>query len=137
MVKWAVAILKKEDHILIGQLKERTMTMPNMTWYFPFTELKENESPRKAIKRIFEEDFNLDVEVDKLIDKYVPSENPKLTQYIYLVKYKGGSSAISKSMKDMTWIKPTQITKYLTNFMSKSFMEYLEHLEKGKEFEFY
>jgi len=137
MVKWAVAILKKEDHILIGQLKERTMTMPNMTWYFPFTELKENESPRKAIKRIFEEDFNLDVEVDKLMDKYVPSENPKLTQYIYLVKYKGGFSNTSKSMKDMTWIKPTQITKYLTNFMSKSFMEHLEHLEKGKEFEFY
>jgi hypothetical protein len=135
MIKWIEGILHKDGKVLIGKLRRPDGLIPRIQWTFPFVELKESESPRKAIKNLFEEEFGMKIDVGDCLLKYTPSENPKVEQYFYELKHVFGNVLVSKRYSNFSWIKPTQILKFFSTSVSKEIMDYLRLLErygKGK-----
>ena len=138
-IKWLMGILYRDAHVLIGNLRHKNMLIPRLQWTFPFTKIRDDESPRKAAKRLFKEELGMDIEVGQFILKYVPSENPKVEQFFYEIKLKKAPKVAnvisSKRFLKFGWIKPTQILKYFTTSISKEVMDYLRSLEDtGKGF---
>jgi 8-oxo-dGTP pyrophosphatase MutT (NUDIX family) len=132
-IKWIVGILNRDDRVLIAKLRNKNLLIPRMQWMFPYTLLKEEESPRKAIQRLFLNELGLGIEVGRFILKYTPSENPKIEQYFYDVKFKAGNVINSKEFSEFSWILPNQIMKYFTTSVSRDLMDYLNSLAKKGE----
>jgi len=130
-IRWIVGIANRDGRVLIAKLRNRESLIPRMQWTFPYIVLKEEESPRTAVKRLFGDMLGLTVEAGKFLLKSVPSENPKIEQYFYEVKYKIGNVAHTKDFSEFTWVLPTQVLKYFTTSLSKDLMDYLRSLEKG------
>lgn len=129
-IKWVVGVVNRDGRVLIAKLRNKEALIPRLQWMFPYTPLKEEESPRTAIKRLFGGELGINVEVGKFLLKSVPSENPKIEQYFYEVKYKSGNVINSKEFLEFSWILPTQIIKYFTTSVSRDLMDYLNFLEK-------
>jgi hypothetical protein len=134
MIKWVEGILYRDGYVLIGKLRKKNPLITRLQWTFPFRQLEEDESPRKAIKFFFKSEFGIEVVVSKFLLKYNPSEKPNLEQYFYGLKYSSGNAITSKNYSQFLWIKPTQVLKYFSTSISKELMDYLRFLEKtGKE----
>lgn len=132
-IRWIMGIAHRDGRVLIAKLRNRELLIPRMQWTFPYIVLKEEESPRTAVKRLFGETLGLNVEAGKFLLKSIPSENPKIEQYFYEVKYKSGNVINTKDFSEFTWILPTQVLKYFTTSLSRDLMDYLRSLEKGGE----
>ena len=130
MIKWVEGILYRDGHVLIGKLRRKNTLITRIEWTFPFKTIKENESPRKTIKSLFEKEFGVKVNIGKFLLKYGPSENPKVEQYFYELKHVSGNVISSKNYSQFSWIKPTQILKYFSTSVSKELLDYLKSLEK-------
>ncbi|MCD6547206.1 MAG: hypothetical protein J7K22_01480 [Nanoarchaeota archaeon] len=131
MIRWVEGIVYRDGRVLICKLKHKNPLITRLQWTFPFAELKDEESPRMAVKNLFKNELNMNIEVGKFLIKFVPSENPNIEQLFYEIKYKGGHPIFSKNFSDFTWVKPTQILKYFTTSISKDIMDYLRFLEKN------
>jgi hypothetical protein len=129
-IKWVVGVLNRDSRVLIAKLRNKNPLIVRLQWSFPFTELKDEESPRKAIQRLFENELGMKIEVGKFLLKTSPSENPNIEQYFYEVKHKKGSVVNSKNFSEFSWVMPTQIVKYFTTSVSRELMDYLGFLEK-------
>lgn len=132
-IKWVVGILNKDGKVLIAKLRNKEPLIPRMSWTFPFVQLKEEESPRIAIKRFFENELKIAIEVGKFLFKENPSENPKIEMYFYELKHKSGNVINSKNFSEFSWILPTQVIKYFTTSVSRELLDYLTFLEKKGE----
>ena len=131
VIRWIMGVAHRDGRVLIAKLRNKEALIPRMQWTFPYIVLKEEESPRTAVKRLFGETLGLNVEAGKFLLKSTPSENPKVEQYFYEVKYKSGNVVHTKDFSEYTWILPTQVLKYFTTSLSKDLMDYLRSLEKG------
>jgi hypothetical protein len=132
-IKWIVGILNKDGRVLIAKIRGKELLIPRMQWTFPYIMLKDEESPRVAIKKLFEGEFKINVDVGKFMFKESPSENPKIEMYFYELKHKLGNVINSKNFSEFSWIMPTQIIKYFTNSVSRELLDYLTFLEKKGE----
>ena len=130
MIKWVHGVLYRDGYVLIGKLRKKNPLISRIQWVFPFKRMKEEESPRKIIKSLFEKEFGMEVTIGRFLVKYVPSENPKVEQYFYELKPISGNVISSKNYSQFSWIKPTQIVKYFSTSISKDLMDYLRSLEK-------
>lgn len=131
MIKWVEGILYKDGYVLIGKLRRRNVLISRLQWTFPFKEIHEDESPRKIIKNLFQNDFGMKVKVNKFLVKYTPSENPNIEQYFYELKWLSGNVITSRDYSHFSWVKPTQVLKYFSTSISKEIMDYLRFLEKS------
>lgn len=131
MIRWVVGIVYRDGHVLIGQLRKRNSLIPKIVWTFPFKEVKEDESPRKIIKNLFQDELSMNVKVGNFLIKYVPSENPNIEQLFYEIKYISGNPIASRNYAHLTWVKPTQVLQYFSTSLSKDLMDYLRFLEKS------
>ena len=130
MIKWGIGIVQRDGYVLIGKLRKENPMIPRMKWTFPLIKIKDDESPRTAIKTLFNEHLGLKVSIEKFLLKYVPSENTKVEQYYYELKRTAGNVISSKDYAEFCWIKPTQVLKFFTTAISKELMDYLRTLEK-------
>lgn len=128
-IRWVMCIVEKDGDILLTKLRGRNALIPRMEWTFPFVVLKEEESPRLAVQRIFN-NIKLNVKVGKFLVKYVPSENPKVEEYFYDAKCERGFPIASEEFSQFIWIRPTQIAKYFSTSISSDVMDYLRSLEE-------
>jgi len=129
-IRWVVGVLNRDSRVLIAKIRSKELLIPRMQWAFPYTTLRDEESPRTAIKRLFNNELGMNIEVGKFLVKVIPSENPKVEQYFYEVKYRAGNVINSKDFSEFTWILPTQVLKYFTTSISRDLMDYLNFLEK-------
>ena len=122
----SVIILRGKD-ILLVKLKDIDKALPRSSWVFPFLELGENESPRKAFNDLLHE-FGINYSIRKEIFKYTPSENPKLLYIVYVVDYIGGEPDVSKRFQTYKWVPINEITTYSTSFMDANISRYLNEI---------
>lgn len=130
MIKWGMGIVQRDGYILIGKLRKENPLIPRLKWTFPIVEINEGESPRTALKNLFNNNLGLKVSIEKFLLKYVPSENTRVEQYYYELKGASGNIISSKDYSEFCWIKPTQVLKFFKTSISKELMDYLRTLEK-------
>lgn len=129
-IKWIEGILYRNGNVLIAKLRKTNPLIPRTGWTFPFVELKEGESPRLALKRLFQEDLGMLIGIGNFLIKYNPSENPDVEQLFYELKHVSGNVLSAKDYSNFSWVRPTQILKFFSTSISKELMDYLRLLEK-------
>lgn len=129
-IRWVVGIASRDNHVLITKLRQKNMLIPRMDWFFPFAELKEGESPRIMVKKLFVDEFGMDITVGQMLLKHTPSENPKIEQYFYEIKPKYHAVVLGNTFSQYSWIKPMQVLKYFTTSLSSELKDYLTSLEE-------
>lgn len=122
----SVIILRGKD-VLLVKLKDIDKALPRSSWVFPFLELQENESPRKAFNDLLHE-FGINYSIRKETFKYTPSENPKLFYIVYVVDYIGGEPDVSREFQTYKWVPINEITTYSTSFMDANISRYLNDI---------
>ena len=129
MKRWVVGILIRNGYVLIGELKNKDMNMPRMTWFFPYKEIREDESPRLKIKELMKE-IGIVSKVSKYLFSVVPSENSNIEQIFYEIEYLRGMAKPNGKFLKFMWVKPTQVFKYFTNMIDIRVSDYLKILER-------
>ncbi|MDP8012496.1 MAG: NUDIX domain-containing protein [Nanoarchaeota archaeon] len=132
MNRRASVIILRDKEVLLVKLKDLDKALPRSTWVFPFVELEENESPRKAINDLLRE-FGINYSLRKEIFKYVPSENPKLNYVVYVVDYAGGEPNVTARFQTYKWVKAEDIIAYSTTFMDTNISNYLKEIASKPE----
>jgi hypothetical protein len=135
MQRRASAIVLKNDMVLMVKLKEQDRLLPRATWVFPFIIINDDSSPRKAVND-FLNLLNIEYSLTEKVFKYNPSENPKLTYFLYVAEYSRGEPEVSSFFQAYKWVPIRDITAYSTSFMDSSVSSYLNELaEKAEKFE--
>jgi hypothetical protein len=129
-IRWVVGVASRDGYLLITKLKQKNMLIPRMDWFFPFAELKEGESPRVCIKKLFMDELGINATVGQLLLRHVPSENPKIEQLFYEIKPNRNLVILGKEFSLSSWIKPNQVLKFFTTTLSSELMDYLRSLEE-------
>ena len=129
MKRLVVGILIRNGYILIGELKNRDMDIPRMTWFFPYKKIDEDESPRLKIKELVKE-IGITSKISKYLFTVVPSENSNIEQIFYEVEYLKGIAKPNDKFLKFIWVKPTQVFKYFTNMIDMRVSDYLKILER-------
>ena len=133
MKRWVVGIIIRNGYVLIGELKKRNMKIPRMTWFFPYEEISEDESPRLKIKELMKS-INILPKISKYLFTIVPSENSNLEQIFYELEYIRGIAKPNGRFSKFIWVKPTQVFKYFTNMIDMRISDYLKILEKSTQY---
>ena len=133
MKRWVVGILIRNGYILIGELKNRNMDIPRMSWFFPYKEIKEDESPRLKIKELMKE-IGISAKISKYLFTVVPSENTNVEQIFYEIEYLRGIVKPNNNFLKFIWVKPTQVFKYFTNMIDIKVSDYLKILERSIQY---
>ena len=131
MIRWVKGILYRDGKVLIAKLRKADPLINRIVWTFPYIQLSQGQSPRKAAKKLFEEDLSFkNIKIDKFLIKHVPSENAKIEQYYYRIDPGIGNPIPCDKFSEYTWVNPTQVLKYFTTSINKELMHYLRSLEK-------
>ncbi len=128
MERWVVGILIKNGSILIGELKRKEMKLPRMTWFFPYTKIDEDESPRLKVKQLFKS-IGIEAKISRYLLTSTPSENPNLELLYYELKYVRGIQKPGLNFSKFIWIRPTQAFQYFTHMIDVRISDYLKMLE--------
>jgi hypothetical protein len=131
----AEAILIRSDKILIAKI-ESDPEISRATWVFPFVDLKEDESPRKAIIDLLN---NMQVKY-RILDtyQYDHPENPKIKYYAYLVEALDSKEPLlSKPFVSYKWVQKDDIIKYFTSFIDAKLLELIKNISAENKIEFY
>ncbi|MCL4400765.1 MAG: hypothetical protein M1348_01865 [Candidatus Parvarchaeota archaeon] len=126
------AIILRNNTVLLVKLKEQDKLMPRATWVFPFLSLSEDTSPRRELNNFLNK-LVVKYALTEKIFKYNPSENPKLTYYLYVAEYRGGEPEVSTFFQAYKWVPIKDITAYSTSFMDGNVSKYLNEIAEKEE----
>lgn len=112
-----LAIITKEDQVLIGKLKaEKIKDFGGIEYVFPGGKVEENENLEAAALREVEEETGLKVKVVNLIGERVHPKTQKQIYYFHC-EYIGGdsdtSSILNDDIEELIWIDKDNIVKYM------------------------
>ena len=128
MYRRTAVIILKENRVLMVKLKEQDR-FPRATWVFPYTDLKETDSPRKTVNDMLLK-MGLRFSMTEKVFRYSPSENPKINYITYIVKYEGGEPDVSDSFQTFKWVELDDIVAYSTSFMDGNVSKYLNEVKE-------
>jgi len=129
-MKVALGILFLNGRVLIGRRKEKDFLIPRLTWVFPGGKVSDEESPRIGLKREFKRETGFNVRIKRFLFSRVPSECSKITLFYYEVEPISGSLRAGGDLKELKWVKPTEVVKYFTTSIDLRVMNYLKALEQ-------
>ncbi len=127
MLRRVSALVLKGGNVLMVKLKSQDRLMPRATWVFPYLEISEDMSPRREITTLLN-GFSMEYDITGKVFKYSPSENPKLTYYLYVVLYKKGEPDVLRVFQAYKWVPIRDITAYSTSFMDGNVSKYLNEV---------
>ena len=128
------AIIIRKNMVLLVKLKEQDKFMPRATWVFPFLPVPEDSSPRKELNDFLNK-LGIEYVLTEKVFKYSPSENPKLTYYLYVTDYTRGEPEVASFFQAYKWVPIKDITAYSTSFMDGNVSKYLNEVaEKSEKF---
>ncbi len=134
MQRRASVIVLKDNLVLLVKLKEQDKLLPRATWVFPFLNITDDSSPRKEIND-FLSYMRINYKLTDQVFKYAPSENPKLTYFVYVADYVKGEPEISRFFQSYKWVPIKDIVAYSTSFMDDHVSKYLNEIaEKTEKF---
>jgi len=128
-------IVNKKGEILIGSRKEKDKWVENLSWVFPggkFRTLDINKDLVDNVKR----EAGLDIQVNSLIASRIhPDAGFKKVQIVALYFHCTHDSIKvgipSGDLKQLKWVKPTDVFKHFTTSTSDEVTKFLITLEKG------
>ncbi len=132
MQRRASIIVLKDNLVLLVKLKDQDKLLPRATWVFPFINLTEESSPRKEIND-FLGGMMVSYKLTDRVFKYVPSENPKLTYFVYVADYIKGGPEVSHFFQSYKWVPIKDIVAYSTSFMDDHVSKYLNEVAEKRE----
>ncbi len=127
MLRRVSALILRDNSVLLVKLKNQDRLMPRATWVFPYLDISDDVSPRREITALLNE-FSVEYDLSGKVFKYSPSENPKLTYFLYVVSYKRGDPEVSKTFQAYKWVPIRDITAYSTSFMDGNVSKYLNEV---------
>jgi hypothetical protein len=127
MNKRVSVILLKGKEVMLVKLKEPDRMLPRATWVFPFVQLPEDESPRKALNDLLKS-FDVSYAIRDKVFKYSPSENPKINYIVYVVDFESGEPDISSLFHTYKWVSVSDIAAFSTSFADANIAAYLNRI---------
>jgi len=132
-----LAVVRKNDSIIIGKKVDKPHPWLNGKWHIPGGCVNIGESPEEAVKREMREELGIDIEVGEIIDVgilYSPDWKGK-KMYSALIYYEcfplTDKIKPTDDLVDAKWVRGKEIGKYLKeaeNVISEGTKKYLDKL---------
>jgi len=128
-----LGIVYKQGKILIGK-REKDPYLPQLTWCFPGGRPTHKHSLSACLRMEIKKKTNLDVNVLDVIFTRTMPEKPELLNLYYFCEVTDESpkQKVGKKIKELKWVKPTEVEKYFTTSIDPVVMSFLQALEKGE-----
>jgi len=126
-----LGIIHRDGKVLIGKRKNKDEFVEHLIWVFPGGEVGANIE--ESLKKIIEEETNLDVEIKELVYVRKPPESK-----INMVLFYFDCMPLNRDEKsggdlvELMWVKPTSVCEFFTTSVSDKVMEFLRSIEEKK-----
>ncbi|MFC1710159.1 NUDIX domain-containing protein [Patescibacteria group bacterium] len=130
-----LAVIENEGKVLIGRRKEKDKWVRNLSWVFPGGKFSSFELESDLVK-VVKKETGLNIKVNSLISSRLhPDSGFKEVQIVALyfhcsvvkpIKPKAGDD-----LKDIIWVKPTEVYKHFTTSSNDEVAKFLMTIEKG------
>lgn len=114
----------KERKILIGR-REKDPHIPKLTWCFPGGRLTNDGEINKALKEIIKEQTGLNVKNLGAIFAKTYAEKRDFLAVYFLCEAIGGKVKNGGKIKELKWVKATELEKHFTTSFHPRLKEYL------------
>jgi ADP-ribose pyrophosphatase YjhB (NUDIX family) len=124
-----LGIVHKDGKILIGR-RDKDPFVKELAWRFPGGRPTYDKSLEESLKDEIKKKTSLDVKVKKLIFARIPEEKKEFLLVYYYCEVAGGKEKAGEKFKEIKWVKPTEIKKYLATSLHPELMDFLKQLER-------
>ena len=114
--------------ILIGR-RENDPYLKELTWVFPGGRSDYENELEDSLKLIVKKQTGLEIKVAQAVfAKTYPEKREFLSVYL-LSAPQGGVEKAGGELKELKWVKPTEVKDYFTTSLHPKLLEYLKTLE--------
>lgn len=121
----AIIYDSKTKKILIGR-REKDPYLKELTWCFPGGRPGYKKDLEDYLKKIIKEKTNLNLKIDRIVFAKTYPERRELLSVYYCTKYGGGKERVGGDLKELKWVRPTEVKKYFTTSLHPKLFEYLK-----------
>jgi len=114
--------------IIIGR-RENDPYLKKLSWTFPGGRPEYQEEMEAYLKLEIKKKTNLDVEVIKTFFAKTYPEKREFLSIYYYCETNDLNAVAGEKFVEVTWIKPTDVTKYFTTSLHPKVSEFLQSLE--------
>ncbi len=118
----------KEKKILIGR-GENDPYLPQLTWCFPGGSLTNDGEMNKTLKEKIKEQTGLVVKNLGAIFSKTYEEKRDLVAIYFLCEAISGKAKKGGKLKELKWVKPSEVEKHFKTSFHPRLKEYMIHLE--------
>jgi len=133
-----LAIIHKNNQVLIGARKNKDKWVKNLTWVFPGGKIESLDFDQE-IKREVKEETSLDIQVNNLISARIhPDSGFKPVQIIALyfdcqLTDNTQEAQPNDNLTKLKWVRPTEVFKYFTTSTCDEVTKFLTTLEQSSK----
>ena len=117
----------KERKILIGR-REKDPILPQLSWCFMGGGLTDDGEMNRTLKEKIKEQTGLEVKNLGAIFAKTYEEKRDIVGIYFLCEAVGGTMKRGGKMKELKWVKPSEIEKHFTTSFHPRLKEYLLHI---------
>lgn len=117
----------KERRILIGR-RENDPYFPGLTWCFPGGSLTNDGEMNKILKEKIKAQTGLDVKNLGAVFSKTYEEKRDLVAIYFLCEAIAGKAKSGEKLKELKWVKPTEVEKYFKTSFHPRLKEYFINL---------
>ncbi len=118
----------KTRKILIGR-RENDPHIKELSWCFPGGRPSYKEDLEFYLKHIIKIKTGLEVDVKKVVFAKTYPEKREFLSIYYFTELIGGEEKPSRNIKELKWVKPTEVKDYFTTSLHPKVLEFLKTLE--------
>nr|MCK4930211.1 NUDIX domain-containing protein [Nanoarchaeota archaeon] len=118
----------KTRKILIGR-RENDPHIKELSWCFPGGRPSYKEDLEFYLKHIIKIKTGLEVDVKKVVFAKTYPEKSEFLSIYYFTELIGGEEKPSRNIKELKWVKPTEVKDYFTTSLHPKVLEFLKTLE--------
>lgn len=127
-----LAIIAKDNHVLIGKRRSKDPYVKDLTWVFPGGRLKSLDFVAE-VEREAEEETGLTVKAERLIHVrlFPNTKGSQILCLYFCCTPTGGEEKVGGDLTELKWVKPTETyRKYFTTHTAAEVKGFLQKLEK-------
>lgn len=118
----------KTKKILIGR-REDDPYIKELSWCFPGGRPSYKEDLELDLKQIIKIKTGLEIDVKKVVFAKTYPERREFLSIYYFTEVVGGEAKPSENIKELKWMKPTEVKDYFTTSLHPEVMEFLKSLD--------
>ena len=121
----------KTKKILIGR-REDDPYIKELTWFFPGGRPGYKDDLEYYLKEEIKKKTNVDIKIKKVIFVKTYPEKREFLSIYYLCEFIEGKEEAKEDLKEVKWVKPTEVKDYFTTSLHPKILEFLASLEEGE-----